>query len=161
MYIVLSGVHGIGKTTIARELARHLDGVLLSEVIDDIVPPPVLGKSAEALKTQLWFVRQMILKEAQMADPRAVYISDRGWSDIIAYSNVLLDRHARELFRSLFDRLPKRLPDVHIIIHAPIEVVVERIAKRNRSTLGEWSELDREYLNSLSEEFLSYHDAYK
>lgn len=161
MYIVLSGVHGIGKTTIAREIARRLGGTLLSEVIDDVVPPPMLGKSADALRTQLWFVRQMILKEAQMADPNVVYVSDRGWSDIVAYSNVLLDAHGRELFRSLFDRMPKRLPDVHIIVHAPIEVVIERIAKRNRSTLSEWSELDREYLDSLSREFVAYHDAYK
>ncbi len=162
MYIVLSGVHGIGKTTIARELARRLGGVCLTEAMDDAIPPPMLGgKHADPLKTQLWFVRQMILKEAQMTDREATYVADRGWSDIIAYSNVLLDQHARELFRSLFDRLPKRAPDVHIIVHAPIEVVMGRIANRARATLSEWNELDREYLRSLSDEFLSYHDAYK
>lgn len=162
MYIVLSGVHGIGKTTIARELARRLGGVCLTEAIDDAIPPPVLGgKNTDGLKTQLWFVRQMILKEAQMTDSRATYVADRGWSDITAYANVLLDEHARNLFRSIFDHLPKRTPDVQIIVHAPIDIVVERITKRNRDTLAKWNELDREYLRSLSDEFLSYHDAYK
>ncbi|MDO8521540.1 MAG: AAA family ATPase [bacterium] len=162
MYIVFSGVHGIGKTTIARELARRLGGVFLTEAIDDAIPPPVLGgKNTDGLKTQLWFVRQMILKEAQMTDTKVTYVLDRGWSDITAYSNVILDEHARNLFRSIFDHLPKRSPDVQIIVHAPIETVIERIAKRNRATLAEWNELDREYLQSLSDEFLSYHNAYK
>lgn len=46
-------------------------------------------------------------------------------------------------------------------MHAPIDVVIERIKGRGRDTAAEWSELDRTYLESLSNEFLSYHDAYK
>jgi|SRR3989338_4441836 len=162
MYIVLSGVHGIGKTTIARELARRIGGVCLTEAMDDAIPPPVLGgKSNDPLKTQLWFVRQMILKEAQMTDPETIYVADRGWSDIICYGNVILDEHARNLFRSVFDHLPKRLPDVQLVIHAPMETVVERIQKRNRDTLEEWNELEQEYLESLRNEFTSYHESYK
>lgn len=161
MYIVISGVHGIGKTTIARELARKLDGVCLSEVVDEAIPPPKLGPGTDALRTQLWFVRQMILKESQMTDTSAVYVADRGWSDIIAYSNVTLDEHARNIFRSVFDRLPKRLPDVQFVVNAPIEIVEERIMRRNRLALSEWNERDRPYMEALAKEFRSYHDAYK
>lgn len=160
MLIVLSGVHGIGKTTIARLLARKLSGVCLTEVIDDAIPPPILGKS-EGLKTQLWFVRQMILKEAQMTEPKTVYVADRGWSDISCYANVILDEHSRNLFRSIFDHLPKRTPDVQLIVHAPIDVVRARIEKRRRDSAMEWNELDQDYLESLTNEFLSYHESYK
>lgn len=107
MLIVLSGIHGIGKTTIAQELAGRLGGVCLTEAIDESIHPPSLGKSSDPMKTELWFVRQMILKEAQMIDPRTIYVADRGWSDIMAYANVILDDHSRNLFRSLFDHLPK------------------------------------------------------
>lgn len=161
MYIVLSGVHGIGKTTIARELAQRLGGVFLTESIDEAIPPPVLGKNSDPLKAELWFVRQMILKEAQMADPKKLYVSDRGWSDIMAYANVLLDDHARNLFRSLFDHLPKRYPDVQLIVHAPIDIVVERIRGRHRDTASEWNELDRAYVEQLTNEFAAYHESYK
>ena len=161
MYIVLSGIHGIGKTTIARELARRLCGVCLTETIDDAIPPPVLGKSSEPLRTQLWFVRQMILKEAQMTDPEMTYVADRGWSDITAYANVILDEHGRNLFRSIFDHLPKRHPDVQLIVHAPMNVVVDRIRGRGRDTLLAWNELEANYLQSLSDQFLAYHDSYK
>lgn len=162
MYIVVSGVHGIGKTTIARELARRLGGVCLTETIDDAIPPPTLGgKNNDGLKTQLWFVRQMILKEAQMTDLDGVYVADRGWSDITCYANVILDEYSRNLFRSIFDRLPKRHPDVQIIVHAPMNVIVERIKRRNRDTVSEWNELEQEYLQNLTNEFLSYHNSYK
>jgi len=161
MYIVLSGVHGIGKTTIARELAAQLGGVFLTESIDEAIPPPLLGKSSDPLRAELWFVRQMILKEAQMTDSKTLYIGDRGWSDIMAYANVVLDEHARNLFRSIFDHLPKRYPDVQLIVHAPLEIVEERIKSRHRDTIAGWSELDRAYLESISKEFLAYHESYK
>jgi deoxyadenosine/deoxycytidine kinase len=161
MYIVLSGVHGIGKTTIARELAQRLGGVFLTESIDEAIPPPLLGKSGDSLRAELWFVRQMILKEAQMTDPNTLYVADRGWSDIMAYANVLLDEHSRNLFRSLFDHLPKRYPDVQLIVHAPLEIIEERIQGRHRDTIAGWNELDRAYVESIRKEFLAYHDAYK
>ena len=103
----------------------------------------------------------MILKEAQMTNPDATYIADRGWSDITCYANVILDEHARNLFRSIFDHLPKRTPDVQIVVYAPIDIVVERIRKRNRDSLARWNELEREYLQNLTNEFLAYHDSYK
>jgi deoxyadenosine/deoxycytidine kinase len=161
MYIVISGVHGIGKTTIARELATRLGGVFLTESIDEAIAPPSLGKSSDPLKAELWFVRQMILKEAQMTDPKALYVADRGWSDIMAYANVVLDEHARNLFRSIFDHLPKRYPDVQLIVHAPLEVVEERIRGRGRDVMSDWNELDREYVENISKEFLAYHKSYK
>lgn len=161
MYIVLSGTHGIGKTTLAAMLAKRLNAVHLTEVIDDVLPPPQLGTDGDPLKAQLWFMRQMILKEAQMADRSKDYVVDRGWADIAAYANVILDDESRQLFHFLFDHVPKRLPDVHIIVHAPLPVVLERIAKRRRDNAANWNEFDREYLQKIISEFERYHRSYK
>lgn len=161
MYIVLSGTHGIGKTTLAKRLALELGAVHLTESIDEAIPPPALGVNGNALLSELWFVRQMILKEAQMKDSKKIYVSDRGWADISAYANVLLDEHARNIFRSVYDHLPKQLPDVHIIVDAPIEVVTSRIRARNRTTAGEWNEFDIDFLQNIMNEFTKFHTAYK
>ena len=161
MYIVLSGTHGIGKTTLAKRLAEELGAVHLTESIDEAIPPPPFGQNSNALLSELWFVRQMILKEAQMKDPKKIYVSDRGWADISAYANVLLDEHARNIFRSVYDHLPKQLPDVHIIVDAPIEVVTTRIRARNRKTAGEWNEYDVDFLQNIMNEFTKFHSAYK
>jgi deoxyadenosine/deoxycytidine kinase len=161
MYIVISGVHGIGKTTLARKLAEKLGAELLTESIDEAILPPVLGAGGDPLKAELWFVRQMILKEAQMKDTTKIYVADRGWADIYAYANVVLDEHARNLFRSVMDHMPKRLPDVHLIVHAPKDIVIERIQRRGRSTLAAWNELDDAYLGGVLNEFLAYHEAFK
>ena len=161
MYIVLSGTHGIGKTTLAQKLAERLNAVHLTEVIDDVIAPPTLGTGGDPLKTQLWFMRQMILKEAQMTDRSMTYVSDRGWADIVAYANVILDDESRQLFHFLFDHVPKRFPDVHLIVHAPLPVVLERIAKRRRDNAANWNESDREYLEKIIGEFERYHRSFK
>ncbi len=161
MYIVLSGTHGIGKTTLAKRLAEELGAVHLTESIDEAIPPPPLGVNGNALLSELWFVRQMILKEAQMKDAKKIYVSDRGWADISAYANVLLDEHARNIFRSVYDHLPKQLPDVHIIVDAPIDVVTSRIRARNRTTAVEWNEFDIDFLQNVMNEFTKFHSAYK
>lgn len=161
MHIVISGVHGIGKTTLARKLAERLDADFLTESIDEAILPPSFGAKGDTLKTELWFVRQMLLKEAQMSDPSKVYVSDRGWADINVYANVLLDEHTRSLFRSVMDHMPKRLPDVHLIVHAPTEVIMERIRRRDRSTLNAWNELDEDFLTNINNGFLAYHAAFQ
>jgi deoxyadenosine/deoxycytidine kinase len=161
MYIVISGVHGIGKTTLARKLAEKLGADLLTESIDEAILPPTLGAGGDPLKAELWFVRQMILKEAQMKDKTKTYVADRGWADIHAYANVVLDEHTRNLFRSVLDHMPKRLPDVHLIVHAPKEIVVDRIRQRGRGTLAAWKELDEDYIEGVINEFLAYHEAFK
>lgn len=160
MYIVISGVHGIGKTTIAREIARALSARFLTESIDEALPPPPLGKTDHALGAQLWMSRQMILKERQMTDPNGVYVADRGWADVHAYSRVVLPRDEQDLFFSIADVLPKRTPDIHLIVHAPIAIVLERIAARSRSTSAAWNESDRAYLVQLDQEFRAFYNAF-
>jgi thymidylate kinase len=59
------------------------------------------------------------------------------------------------------DHMPKRLPDVHLIVHAPKDIVIERIRRRGRSTLAVWNELDDAYLGGVLNEFLAYHKAFK
>lgn len=161
MYIVISGAHGIGKTTLAQKLAEKIGAEFLTESIDEAILPPTLGAGSDPLRAELWFIRQMILKEAQMKDSTKMYVSDRGWADIHAYANVVLDEHARNLFRTVLDHLPKRLPDLHLIVHAPKEVILERIHARGRSTIAAWNEHDADYLGRVVDEFLAYHEAFK
>jgi len=161
MYIVVSGTHGIGKTTLARKLAEKLGADFLTESIDEAIHPPTLGTGGDPLKAELWFVRQMILKEAQMNDKTKIYVADRGWADIYVYANVVLDEHSRNLFRSVMDHMPKRLPEVHLIVHAPKDIVMERIRRRGRGTLAAWNELDEGYLEGVINEFSAYHKAFK
>ena len=162
MYIVLSGAHGIGKTTLAKKLADVLNAEFLTESIDESIPPPTLGTGgSDPLRAELWFVRQMLLKEAQMSDRKKIYVSDRGWADISAYANVILDEHARNLLRSVTDHLPRRMPDVHVIVDAPKETILARIKGRGRSAADGWNEFDEEYLGKIIGEFRAFHTAFK
>lgn len=161
MYIVISGVHGIGKTTLARAVAEALDAEYLTEAVDDRIPPPVLGPGGNVPLAELWMARQTLLKESRIRDTGRIYVADRAWADIHSYMNVLCTPHEREILSSVMDHFPRRTPDVHIIVHAPTEVITERIRGRKRGRAGEWNEYDNEYVEKVQQAFLDYHDAFK
>ncbi|MCD6367468.1 MAG: AAA family ATPase [Candidatus Aenigmarchaeota archaeon] len=105
MYVVLDGVHGIGKTTICRELGKRNGIKVLPEIKDVILPPPVLGpQSSDKLKSQLWFLRQMILKNEKITNG-SIVVSDRGITSVLLYSKVLLDEYEFELVKTIVNSL--------------------------------------------------------
>jgi len=162
MYIVISGVHGAGKTTLAKEVARRLGGIYLTETVDELVAPPQFGpKSKERLASQLWHSRQVLLKEKKILDDMNKYICDRGWADIYVYSRAILNEKERDLFFSIIDFLPKKLPDLHFIVHVEPEVLKQRIASRQRDNLENWGEDDQEYTLKINEDFVKFANDFK
>jgi deoxyadenosine/deoxycytidine kinase len=161
MYIVISGVHGIGKTTLARRVASELGGEFLPEVVDERIAPPVLGPGGNVILAELWMARQTMLKEASMRSTQKIYVADRAWADIRAYTEVLCTPHEREILFHALDQLPKRTPDVQLVVHAPMEVIMDRIYKRGRENLSQWNEHDEAYIANIQNAFLEYHNSFK
>lgn len=161
MYVVISGAHGIGKSTSAEMVAKKLSGEYLTESIDEIIPPPQFGpKSKEKLLGQLWHMRQLLLKDKRIVDPNKLYIADRGWADVYVYSKFLLNDHAREILLSMTEAIPKKMPDVHIVVTADIDKIKARILGRKRSNLNKWSENDLEYLKKINQYFIEFARAF-
>lgn len=157
MYIVISGVHGAGKTTIAKELAKKIGGVYLTEAIDELIAPPQFGpKSKEKLASQFWHARQLLLKDQKMVDDSKKYVCDRGWADLYVYSRELLKDRDKDLFLSIIDHLPKRMPDIHFIVYASPEVLTERVESRNRDNINAWGEQDKKYAKKINDAFIKF-----
>jgi len=157
MYIVISGVHGSGKSTLALEVAKKIGGIYLTEAVDELVAPPQFGpKSKEKLASQLWHARQVILKEKRVVDDKEKYLCDRGWADIYVYSREILGGKERDLFFSIIDFLPKKLPDLHFIVHIDPEALKKRIDGRKRDNLESWGEDDKEYALRINEAFVNF-----
>ncbi|OYT42840.1 MAG: hypothetical protein B6U88_02740 [Candidatus Aenigmarchaeota archaeon ex4484_56] len=162
MYFVVSGAHGIGKSTICKLVAKKIGGIYLSEAMDEIIPPPQFGpKSPEKVEGQLWHIRQQLIKEKQITDSSKIYIADRGWADIYVYTKVLLKPESKDILNSLIDALPKKIPDIHIIFHANINKIIERIKKRKRQNLIDWGEDDIDYLKKINQGFINYYNAFR
>ncbi|MBU3896330.1 MAG: deoxynucleoside kinase [Nanoarchaeota archaeon] len=163
MYVTISGVHGIGKSSICNLLVKRNKWELLPEILDVLVSPPVFGpKSDNKLLSELWFMRQMIVRENKIrSSPGPIILCDRGWHDVLIYSKVLLSENEFNVFQSVISAIPKKFPDLEIVLWAENKKVMERINSRNRNNLGSWGEDDLEYLKSVNELYKKYHDDFK
>jgi len=163
MYVTISGAHGIGKSSICNLLVKRNKWELLPEVIDATVPPPVFGpKSEHKLLSQLWFMRQMIVRENKIrSSPDPIILCDRGWHDVLIYSKALLNENEFNVFQSVISAIPKKLPDLEIILWTDSNNIVERIKNRKRDNLSSWGEDNLEYLQNINESYKKYYDDFK
>ncbi|MEW6328488.1 MAG: deoxynucleoside kinase [Candidatus Micrarchaeota archaeon] len=163
MYISVSGVHGSGKTNLCRMLARRNGWEYSPEIVDTIIPPPSFGpKSKNRLLSQLWHLRQLVLREDWLhKHQKKVVVTDRWWQDLIVYSKVLLSAREYMVIESIISAVQKEAPDLEIILWAPNDEVLEKISAHAKEKGGSEADNDLRYLKNLNHEFKKYHDAFK
>lgn len=138
-YIAIEGPIGVGKTSLARALAKELNARLVLEGVED---NPFLARFYEnpdqyALPVQLYFLltrysqqrdlaQQDLFAQATVAD--YLFGKDR----IFAALNLAPDELALydNVYRLLDAQMPR--PDLVVYIRANVEVLIERLRKRNR-----------------------------
>ncbi|MBI3089419.1 MAG: deoxynucleoside kinase [Candidatus Tectomicrobia bacterium] len=139
-YIAVEGPIGVGKTSLVRLLADRLDGRVVLEASEE---NPFLEKfyaeaRHHAFQTQIFFLlsryrQQLELSQAPLFERTTVtdylFVKDR----IFAYLN--LDEDELQLYEQLYPLLKARIPtpDLVIFLQASTEVLMRRIAKRQRA----------------------------
>ena len=163
-YVVVEGPIGVGKTTLAKRLAETWGAELLLEQSD---ANPFLERFyrdpvGAALPAQLHFLFQ---RTQQLADLRqqdlftsAVRVADYLIEKDRLFARVTLEEAEFTLYQQVYDRLvvdpPK--PDLVIYLQAPVDVLLERIARR-RIPMEQL--IDRAYLEKLNEAYARFfHD---
>ena len=163
----MEGPIGVGKTTLARQLAASIGAGLLLEQPED---NPFLERfyrapSQYALQTQLYFLFQRVkqLKDLRQGDLFSpVRIADFMLEKDPLFARLTLDEDELYLYEQVYGQLAPEVPkpDLVIYLQAPTEVLVRRI--RRRGILFERN-MERSYLEQLAETytrfFLGYHDA--
>jgi deoxyguanosine kinase len=164
-YIAVEGPIGVGKTSLARLLARELNARLVLEEVDD---NPFLARFYEdpekyGLSAQLYFLltrynqqRDLVQRElfgsATVAD--YLFAKDR----IFAALNLAPDELA--LYDKVYNLLDGQTakPDLVVYMNARVEVLMQRLRKRNREFE---QHISREYLEAVSaafRDFFFYYD---
>lgn len=166
-YIVIEGPIGVGKTTLARQLASSIGAGLMLEQPDD---NPFLERfyrspAQYALQAQLYFLFQRVkqLKELRQGDLFSpIRIADFMLEKDPLFARLTLDEDELYLYEQVYKQLAPEVPkpDLVIYLQAPTEVLVRRI--RKRGILFERN-MERGYLEELADAytrfFLSYHDS--
>ena len=164
-YIAVEGPIGVGKTSLAKRLAKSFNYEILLEKSED---NPFLERFYRdprqmALATQLFFLFQRAqqiqdLRQDDIFEP--VRVADFLMEKDRLFARQNLDTDEFKLYQNVYEHLTidAPQPDLVIYLQAPVEVLIERIQKR-----GIQSEqlIEKRYLENLSNaytEFFHYYD---
>lgn len=163
-YVAIEGCIGVGKTTLTHLLSTAFQARTILEVVEE---NPFLhefyqDKVAHAFKTQIFFLLSRFRQQEQLSqgdlfqkNTVADYLFDK---DRI-FAELTLSPSELALYDSVFAALSQRVraPDVVIYLHAPIEVIIERIRRRGRSFE---QDIDPRYLEDLVTAYNRFFSSY-
>lgn len=135
--ISIAGNIGVGKTTLAKELAGYLECNVLFEPYDEnpYMPEVYAGKNELALDSQLFFLTNRIeqLDKNNLASGK-VHISDYIFDKELIYAKALLDSRQLELYEETYlpFSIKVTVPVLVIYMQDSAQNCLERIHNRNR-----------------------------
>jgi len=164
-YIALEGPIGVGKTSLAEVLARQLNARLM---LEDGEQNPFLARFYEdpekyAIPVQLYFlltrynqqrelIQRPLLEQATVAD--YLFAKDR------IFANLNLAPDELVLYEQVYKLLDSRMakPDLVVYLLANVEVLAERLRRRNRDFERDISYEYLERVSSAYRDFFFYYD---
>jgi deoxyguanosine kinase len=159
-FIAVEGPIGVGKTSLARRLCSSLSA---QGVLEEAVQNPFLERfyrnpRAGALPAQLYFLLQRAqqlaaLKQADLF--ASVRVADYLMEKDRLFARVTLDDAEYALYEQLYARLDIHVPkpDLVVYLQAPVDVLLERIARRG---VAYEQYIDRGYLERLNEAYARF-----
>jgi len=163
-FIAVEGPIGVGKSSLARRLCISLaaQGVLEEAAQNPFLERFYRNPRAGALPTQLYFLLQRAqqlasLKQQDLFAP--VRVSDYLLEKDRLFARVTLDDAEYELYERVYERVavdaPK--PDLVVYLQAPVDVLMDRIAKRG---IRYEQYIERAYLEKLAQAYARFFHAY-
>ena len=160
LYVAVEGPIGVGKTTLVNGLRRRMNARLVLEVVEEnpFLSAFYADRNRYAFQTQLFFLmsrfkQQEELHQADLFRPSVVadyhLLKDR------IFARLTLQDAELALYERVFTSLERTIlqPDVLIYLHANHEVLMQRIARRDRPFERDF---DPGYLRGLSDAYRHY-----
>ena len=161
-HIVIEGAIGIGKTTLAKNLARSFDYTALLEQPSQ---NPFLehfyqNAGNNALATQLHFLFQRIDQlQQQNINPSNGLVCDFMIEKDLLFAEVTLSKAELDIYKRVYESqlIPKTQADLVIYLQAPTDVLLKRIQKRG---IDVEQSISASYLNQLNDSYLEFFHRY-
>lgn len=164
-FIVVEGPIGVGKTSLARRLSESLSAEL---VLEQAAHNPFLERfyrnpRAGAFPTQLYFLFQRAQQLAALNQQdlfASVRVADYLLDKDRLFARVTLDEDEYALYEQVYAKLgiAAPQPDLVIYLQAPVDVLLERIAKRG---IAHEQLIERAYLERLNETYARFFHEYE
>ncbi len=163
-FIAVEGPIGVGKTSLARRLCTSLSaqGMLEEAGHNPFLERFYKNPRAGALPAQLYFLLQRAQQLAALKQEdlfTTVRVTDYLLEKDRLFARVTLDDAEYELYEQLYAKLdihsPK--PDLVVYLQAPVDVLLERIARRG---VEFEQHIDRRYLERLNEAYARFFHEY-
>ena len=159
-FIVVEGPIGVGKTSLARRLAKSFsaDLVLEGDIDNPFLEQFYLSGRKTALPAQLFFLfhrtRQLeLLRQSDMFSP--VRIADFHVLKDRLFAELNLSADEMELYEQIYNKARRRsaVPDLVIYLQASVDALMSRINKRG----VEYERMiDRAYLEKVADTYARY-----
>ena len=165
MYIAIEGVIGVGKTTLARLLQPSFDAHLLLEIFEE---NPFLSdfygdRARYAFQTQIFFLLSRYHQQRKgVRDSLALnpwLISDYTFDKDRLFAEVNLSGDELEMYFRVHEALAEKIlkPDLEVYLQADTDVLMHRIAQRDR-TYERQIEID--YIHTLNQTYEQHFSNY-
>ena len=163
MYIAIEGVIGVGKTTLARLLQPAFDADLLLEVFEE---NPFLSdfysdRERFAFQTQIFFLLSRYHQQRRgvktILEAGKSLLSDYTFAKDSLFARINLKGDELEMYKRVHQALAEKIsmPDLLVYLSADTDVLMQRIALRDRSYERNIERSYIEELNRAYEEFFS------
>jgi deoxyguanosine kinase len=159
-YIVIEGPIGVGKTSLARLLAKAFNARCILEKAED---NPFLANFYEdrkknAFQTQIFFLLNRFQQQKEIAQLdlfNQVTLCDYLFDKDRIFASINLDDHELALYEQVFHLLNAQIssPDLVIFLQAKPEVLLHRVKSRN---VTYEKEMGLEYVKTLIEAYNYY-----
>lgn len=162
-FIAIEGPIGVGKSTLARTLAKHFRANLVrdTETENPYLKQFYKDPQPVALHTQLHFLlsRLEVLSSPSVARPTRPMVSDFLLDKDKLFAELTLSEDELWMYNRLYERMTRNCvrPDLVIYLQAPLEKLIQRIERRG---LRHEQRIDSHYLQQLISSYERYFHEY-
>lgn len=164
LFIAIEGAIGVGKTTLARLIQDEFEAGLLLEVFEE---NPFLAdfyrdRERYAFQTQIFFLLSRYRQQHEVVEETLKHsslISDYTFAKDSLFAHLNLDGDELLMYKSVHAALAEKIPPPNLVVYlrAETDVLMERIAFRDRTYERD---MDRGYIDAVNRAYEEFFLAY-
>jgi len=161
MYIAIEGVIGVGKTTLARLLQPRFEAELLLEIFEEnpFLSDFYADRARYAFQTQIFFLlsryRQQHSTVPEILSDGKSLLADYTFTKDALFAGINLEGDELEMYHKVHEALGEKIPkpDLLVYLQASTDMLMQRIAFRDRPYERQ---MERSYIDELNHAYENF-----